>query len=339
MDIINAFFLTNPWAIHIVHLAFAILLFFVMNWIGKHSLTLGYMQLSVVFREDTAPAFNFVFKIIGPVVYLILCAVLFQTIKIDSLIDKCYFIVIYYWAFRLIWNIVYNRLRLTDWIQLIVYWTSSIGLALWIYSNIKEVNKILPDGKGLIDQMWILIIAFLYSLFNNLQIGQYRTIKRKDNYIRSRYMEFKDEYNDIIHPFFGNTFYEALTYSIMIYEDFNRPPVIRALENAFSLITHRQLTLGVMQVKTDRYIDNKESVRLALKKIARDNNTYIREQNDSGNDIYVYDLISSIANKYNGGSHGYSNEIIDIFNYINKAYYNNAQPESFSEIREEFRDH
>lgn len=181
----------HPWIIHLIHFGLAILLFFIMNWIGKKSISIGYMQLSVVFETDSAPAFNFIFKVLGPVVYLILCTVLFQTTGLNILVDKCYFIVIYYWAFRFFWNLVANRLKLFNWIQQILYWASSIGLALWIYSNIEKVDKILPDGKGLIDQMWILIIAFLYAVFNQLNIGEYRTIKRKDNYLTSRYNKFQ----------------------------------------------------------------------------------------------------------------------------------------------------
>lgn len=334
MDLINDFFLSNSWAIHIVHLLFAILLFFIMNWIGRHSMSLGYMQLSVVYREDSAPAFNFVLKIIGPVVYLILCAVLFQTIELNSLVVNCYFIVIYYWAFRLLWNIVFNRLPLTDWIQLIIYWISSIGLAYWIYSNIEKVETILPDGKGLIDQMWILIIAFLYALLNNLRIGESQSIKRKDKYLKSRYVKFKTEYDDIIHSYFNNPFYEALTYSIMIFEDFNRPPVIRTIEYVSFFITRKRHTLGVMQITTDRYISDKESVRLAVRKIAEDNNAYLRNQTESGNEIYQYDLISYIANKYNGGNPDYSSEIIAIYDDISKRFYGDIGNDLIREIPE-----
>lgn len=288
------------------------------------------MQLSVVFREDTAPAFNFVFKVLGPVVYLILCAVLFQSLKLQVLTYKCFFIVIYYWAFRLVWNIIYNRLELTDWVQLIIYWIASIGLALWVYSNIEKVDKILPDGKGLIDQMWILIIAFLYALFNQLNIGKYRTIKRKNNYINARYKKFKSEYNGIIHSYFHNNFYEALTYSIMIYEDFNRPPVVRAIEYINFFITHHPHTLGIMQVKTDTLINDSESVKLAVKKIARDANDYIRAKETEGEEVNLYGLLYNIAEKYNGGSPNYQSEISDIYQDIIKRYYDNQEPHIFT---------
>lgn len=331
----------NPWIIHLIHFGLAILLFFIMNWIGKNSISIGYMQLSVVFETDSAPAFNFIFKVLGPVVYLILCVVLFQTIGLNILVDKCYFIVIYYWAFRFLWNLVANRLKLFNWFQQILYWASSIGLAFWIYSNIEKVDKILPDGKGLIDQMWILIIAFLYAVVNKLNIGEYRTIKRKDNYLTSRYDKFHAKYNDIIQSAFNNSFYEALTYAIMIYEDFNRPYLIRKIEDLSFRITKKPHTLGIMQVKTERYINDEKSLRLAIAKIKNDNNAYINQERENAiregntnpvinNIIYKYCLISHIADKYNGGNPKYKGEISDIFNKINQLYYRNQIPENFT---------
>lgn len=341
--LILEFFQNNVLAIHIVHLALAIALFFIVNWIGRNSISVGYIQMSIALQEDTAPAFNYLFKVLAPVVYLILCAVLFQSVHLDILVDKCYFIVIYYWAFRFLWNLTTNRWKLTNWLQLILYWASSIGLSFWIYSNIKDVKNILPTGDDLIGEMWILIIAFLYSVFNKLNFGEARAIRRKDNYIESRYKKFKSKYDSIIHPFFSNPFYEALTYSIMIYEDFNRPYAVRLLEYVVFYITKKPHTLGIMQVTTNRYIDNKESVRLAIRKIARDNNAYINQvteerarSGETGNpEIHAWMVIDHIVNQYNGGDSTYSDEINTIFNKLIQKHYPNALPTHFSIIRED----
>lgn len=293
--------------------------------------------MSMVFEENTAPAFNFLFKVIGPVVFFVLCGVFFQSIGLNFLVKNCYFIVIYYWIFRFVWTLIENRFHLFDWIQQIIYWTSSIGLAIWIYSNIEKVDKILPDGKGLIDQMWILIIAFLYTTINKLNIGQYRSLKRKDNYIKARYKKFKDKYGDIITAYFNNPFYEALTFSIMIYEDFNRPFIIRQIENLRFKLTHKKHTLGIMQVMTDNYVNDQQSVLMALAKIARDNNEYInnfRRDNIENPDaeIYFYHLIDHIAKKYNGGNPKYSNEITKVFDKLMELEYNGEIPTNFITI-------
>lgn len=312
-----------------------------MNWIGKNSISIGYMQLSVVFETDSAPAFNFIFKVLGPVVYLILCILLFQSLELNILVKNCYFIVIYYWAFRFIWNIIANRWKLFNWSQQFLYWFSSIGISYWIYSSVKDINSILPKGDDLIGEMWILIIAFLYAVINKVNFGEYKSLKRKDNYLQSRYEKFKAKYNGIIQSAFNNSFYEALTYAIMIYEDFNRPYLIRIIEDLRFRITKKPHTLGIMQVKTDRYINDEQSLRLAIAKIKNDNNAYINQERENAirggnpnpvinNIIYKNCLISHIADKYNGGDPKYKGEITDIFDKINQLYYRNHISYNFS---------
>lgn len=60
---------------------------------------------------------------------------------------------------------------------------------------------------------------------------------------------------------------KCLTYSIMIYEDFNRPTMVRAIENISFGLTKKEHSLGIMQVKTKKFITNKKSVELGAKKI------------------------------------------------------------------------
>lgn len=96
------------WYIALAHLALGIVLFFIINWIGARSVSIGYMQMNVVIQDDSAPAFNFLFKVLAPVVYLILCAVAFQLLDMDRFVGNCYFIVIDYWAFRLLWVLAYR---------------------------------------------------------------------------------------------------------------------------------------------------------------------------------------------------------------------------------------
>lgn len=59
----------------IVHIILSIALFFIVNWLGLHAISVGYMQMSVVIKEDTAPAFNFLFKVLAPPIYIMCCSI------------------------------------------------------------------------------------------------------------------------------------------------------------------------------------------------------------------------------------------------------------------------
>ena len=62
-----------------VHGGLAIALFGGVNWLGRHAVKAGYLQLSLYAQADEAPAFNFVFRVLAPVVYLhIVAAVLYS---------------------------------------------------------------------------------------------------------------------------------------------------------------------------------------------------------------------------------------------------------------------
>lgn len=163
---------------------------------------------------------------------------------------------------------------------------------------LESVEQILPSPRSLLDQLWILIIMFLYSVLNNLQIGRKGTVKRKNDYIQTRYLRFKRKYDSFIKDILHNDFYEALTYSIMIYEDFNRPIVIRWIEYLRFFITKKPHTLGIMQIMTNTYINNEDSIRLAIYKIIQDSKGLMKQYSDSPSPDLSY-MAYLIADKYN----------------------------------------
>lgn len=320
------------WYIALTHFLISVVLFFVVNWIGARAISVGYMQLDIVIQDDTAPAFNFLFKVLAPIVFIVLCAVGFEFVNLKQFNKNIYFITIFYWIFRVLWVLCTSRGKLTNWFEQIVYWVISIGLSIWIYSLIESVEQILPSPRALLDQLWILIIIFLYSILNKLQISREGTIKRKNNYILSRYKTFKKKYDTIIKGFFHNDFYEALTYSIMIYEDFNRPIIVRWIEYISFWITRKPHTLGIMQVTTDKYIDDNESIKQSMQKIIFDSKNIMEHYCGSPSpDINYIALL--IANKYNPGDYKYASEIRDIFKQISSAFYG-PMPDSYDEFNE-----
>ena len=320
-ECILTYFSEYHWYIGFIHFVMAVALFFIANWIGAHSISVGYMQMNVVIKEDSAPAFNFLFKVIAPLVYLILTATLFQQIGLPILINNCYLIVVYYWIFRVFWIVCTGRASLTNWTEQIIHWVCSIGLSVWIYSLLESVDKILPNPRSLLDQLWILIIIFIYSVLNQVQLSRAKTIMRKEAYLANRYIKFQSKYDNIIKEFFHNDdIYKAITYSIMIYEDFNRPIIVRWIEYINFFIKRNPHTLGIMQVMTTTYINNEESIRLAMQKIKEDGNNIKKELKKEG--FYSADLlVYKIADKYNGGD-SYASEISQVYSFIAAKFYN-----------------
>ena len=117
---------------------------------------------------------------------------------------------------------------------------------------------------------------------------------------------------------------ESVTYAILIYEDFNRPKIIRIIENIKHRFSNESHTLGVMQVRSDKLINDTESVILGTNKIVDSYNKYVRENTVEGEEIYEWNVINSIISDYNVGS-DYLYEVNDLSYEIRKLFYPNSK--------------
>ncbi len=253
----------------VAHLILSIILFFIMNWIGVKSYSVGYMPISIHVKEESAPFFNFLLIILGPLIYIIIISTLLYSIKLDRYVDKIYLVCIYYVFFRLLFNIILlNRMLLLNWFRQILYVALvSLG-SFFLYEKIIKIKQnILPDSTTLINEIWIIILVYLYYILNTIKFSTKGEEKRKDKYISNRYINFKNKFGEKIKEELKNKKIEPLLYAIMIYEDFNRPRGIRFFENISFYLTRKKHTLGLMQIATQKYIDDIESLRLAIIKI------------------------------------------------------------------------
>ena len=308
-----------PWYVILTHFALAFPLFFLVNWLGKKSGPLGYMQMSVGMKDDTAPMFNYLFKVLAPVVFIILMAALFQALGLKFFTKNIYLIVVFYWVIRLLYVWFLGHISLLDWKVQIVYWISSIGLAIGVNSLIDKLGTILLSPQSLIEELWLLIILFVYSVFNKLEFSREATERRKKNYIYQQFEKLHKRFGSQVDGYFQSDFMRALTFSIMLYENFNRSSTARSLERMLLKGSKKKHTYGVMQVMSDRVLTDEESVRLGMKKIEKDCRDAFSEYDSD--DAYATWIVSFVAEAYNGGDENYSSEVIDVYSRLNEKYY------------------
>lgn len=324
-NLLGNFLSDYNWNIWIIHFLAAIILFYIVNWLGKHTISIGYMQISVSTEDESSPAFNVIFRILAPIVFFIVFIALVQSLNFKEYVKNAYMIVVFYWIIRTVIRFLWGRMALTNKISYFACAIICISITYWLYSTVSQVDTILPEPRSLLNEMWILIILFIYNVINRMQPSNINSMNRKEQYIKNKYLKYKKEYNSIIKTGCKNQFYEATTYAIMICENFNRPKFIRLIEKISYHITKRPHTLGIMQVRTKNLIDDKTSIVMAIDIIK---NATLKHKNKIKKDAKKYkyeydshhDAIYEIAGIYNCNNYKYQREVSDIYEIIEKNY-------------------
>lgn len=302
--------------IAIMQFVVAGVIFYLTNWLGGHTPTdRGYITLSLIVEDDTMPAFNLLFKTLTPIVQYILFVALFQTISwLTPLVINCYMIIVYYWLYRFGYYIFRGAFSLINWWMLLIYVVVTVSISIWVYSIIEEVQTIFPNAEALRDQMWILIVIFVYQVLNNLQIDRKGTEHRKERYALKKNREFRKKYNNIVKSHCEYVVDADMLFAIMIVENYNRPPLARFVENLKFRLSHKKMSLGIMQVKTTKLITNEDSIVEALHIITHLRKEYLEKYQYSE---LLRPYICYIAEKYNGGNELYIDEVVYVFEKIN----------------------
>lgn len=305
----------------LIHFLLGIVLFFIINWIGKHSYSIGYMEISMFVKTEEAPALNFLIRVLTPTVYIIIIAAILYALKLDKYVVNIYLINIYYIVFRLIFNLITERGLLLNWYRQALYWTAIILISFIVYEKLIKIKaNILPDFSTIANELWIIILIFIFQITNSIRFSNDKTIKRKYSYIKSKYYKFFSQYGSLVKELTKNESLEALTYSIMLYEDFNRPRIVRKIENIVFRLTKKKRTLGIMQVQSENLLTDKESVILGTNKIMIACRRYLESIDYRENSYYEYDAIHKIISHYNGGEK-YTKEVSSLYYMIKEKFY------------------
>ena len=320
----------------IIQITISIFLFFLINIIGRYTPTdLKYFQISSFLETDEAPAFNFSFRVLTPVVFIIILSAILYYFDLDKFVIDIYFVNIFYVAFRILFNILVGRGFLVNWKKQVLYSIFIIGISYFIYQKIIITKEnLLPDFSNIANELWIIILIFLYTLINNLPTSNSGAEKRKFEYIKSMYKFIEKKYSKIINPAVnGNVRLKQIIYAIIIHENFNRPKIYRLIEYLISLFTSKEKTYGIMQVRSKKIISDIKSVEIGTEIIVDNYKKLIPEfrlkiENQEGSNEYYNsedyidnELQNVLIRKYNHCD-DYTYDIIQLADYINEKFYN-----------------
>jgi len=329
------------------HTLLACLLFFFMNWIGGHAtVAASYYPVSYFSRYDEAPAFNILFRVLTPVVYVVVVAAVLYSLGLAEFVSNIYLVVAYHALIRWGYNLVMGRKGLVRWGRQLATAGTTLTIAYLAYQQIvSNPSRLLPDFATMANEVWIIIILFVYKLFEQIKVAPDANQTRKFRFLRDRYDFHSQRFGLVVNQEVQQLpKLEPLVYAVLIYETFNRPTVVQWLERYLFFPLGLARSLGPMQVQTDREITDLESVRTGTRLLVSHYGTCLEQVatsfaakygtqfgdslRQSGEPSHIHrDVYVCAVTKFNIRS-DYPQEVLAIHDFLLKTYYPHLLPKA-----------
>lgn len=320
------------------HLLLSLTMFLIVNWVGRHSISLGYIQLSPLLKADEAPALNFLFRTVAPVAYLITVAAGLYAAGAEWLIQDLWLVTVYYFVIRWLFNFATSRATLINWWRQALISVCAVALSFTAYDSIiRHRDHLIPNWSTVSNELWVIILLFLYSTANHITLSSAGTVRRTNQYVSRQYNLLHTRFDHIVRRIAPDGDLAALIYAVMIYESFNRPPLYRALERHVLFRLGMSRSFGVMQVQADFPLSDEESVELGADRLLTEFRRIARKLELHGHRIFPngspWEIGSSMRalaeqkalERYNIRS-DYAQEVLQLKDLLVKKYYPDLAP-------------
>jgi hypothetical protein len=263
--------LSSPATILAIHIALAVCEFVVINLLGKGSSSAGYYQISFLQSVEDSPLFNVVFRVLAPTVFLVLTASVWYAIHADAIVQNYWHVTAFYILIRWIFNLATGRAVLLRWkIQILVALLALVVSYAVSNQLLLDRSIVLPSARGLADELWVIVIGFIYLTASRVSWPSLEASneKRRDDYLHARYKRLNRQFGDMVSRTASGRGAEAMSYAVMIYESFNRPPLYQWIETNLLFPFGAAHTLGPMQVSTPIRHVSSELVRIGVERVS-----------------------------------------------------------------------
>ena len=295
-------------ALTAAHVVLALVLFRMVNWVGEHAADFGYASTTLFEEPNESLALNFFIRALAPAVFMVALSAAAVAAGHPDLRVGIYWVAIYYYSLRAIYILVMNMHRLVSWPRFAFH--SGVGLAAaWlVYQSLILPNRsLLPDLDTAGNELWLAIFAFLYAAANRVTASGGPGDRRRNAFIQRSYEKAELLYGSLIKARVSDDKLRLITYAILIYEDYCRPPFIRTLERLFFWKPKR--TTGIMQVSSSTALTDQESVELGIKKLSGAWHLHAEES--------LFERALSTISDYNKDSN-YSSRVLDVMEILAK---------------------
>ena len=194
-----------------------------------------------------------------------------------------------------------------------------VSIAIVALNSHLDFRYIAPSLAGLVDNLWsTLFVAVLFAFYNLMSKrpsfgSDYEQRNKEANFVITSYRKLEGKYGVEIDKLTASqNASKALVYSILIYEDMNRPALVRFIERRIVQLTHKELTVGIAQVKSKTPLSDIESIRKAVAVLA---DSQPEQAQIYSNELQDYTSLLPFLKKYNYDPN-YSKSVIDILSHL-----------------------
>ena len=136
---------------------------------------------------------------------------------------------------------------------------------------INQVDQVFLSGEDIRLLLWGFMILFIYRFCKEKNVFSKResivsSFMSQDAILRN-YAKLKFQYYDVCNT--GDKTFSNILYSVMILENYKRSKIIRDYDYFMFRLKGMKKKLGIMQIETDKYISDVESIEIASKKLEK----------------------------------------------------------------------
>lgn len=259
---------------YVLLLLLAIISQILVSWAGSILHSIGTEEIkyaTFTFSDDRKMPMstNILINICFPNVVIVFIELVVQKYKLYNVGDNLILYTVFFYMFRYVLIcLILRRKELYNYAYELALALVGIGISfVLIQYFFSSEETLIITASELREELWFIIIVVLYK-FIKLITDKYvlqDTVLTKtqiERYIIHKFIIFYRRYNDLFDLSWKTRYLCIYTYAVMIFEDYNRGPITRRIENVLCLLEHKEKTLGIMQVKSMRPLSDKDSVVL-----------------------------------------------------------------------------
>lgn len=249
----------------------AIVTQYLVSWAGSVLHSVGNEETSYAvftFSDDRYMPMttNVLMNVCIPNVILVFIFMLAKTYELIYIEKFLLGYVLFFFVWRMILIcVLLRRKELYSWPYEIGMACAGLILAYFLITYFFATEEIVfLQAKELREELWLAIVFILYKFFK--QILDKKLIQNKvltegqiTRYIIRKFNLFYGKYNHLLEINKENKNKCIFLYSVMIFEDYNRGPLVRKIEK-IKFGIKKKATLGIMQFPTEKLISDEESI-------------------------------------------------------------------------------